>query len=205
MPQVNSNPEANVQWFFGDRLITNLTLSSSTSSSSSSSAESSAEADTSATEAPKAVNREHQVYYLRESGTMDKTSQLTLSWAREQDSGTYVCWAANKADRVAGNVTLLVRASAESGGLSRGVIAGLILGIFTFIITCMLICCFCSMKRARMHANLRNRRSSSAPPTTGQYDKSDLLLDPFIRRSNDDDKANGALTPAASLEPARLG
>lgn len=189
---MNANPEATVKWFFGDRLIANLTMSS----------QEAAEAEAGSGSSNPQLQ---QIYYLRESGTTDKTSHLTLASAREQDSGSYVCWATNKADRIAANVTLLVRPSTEGGGMSRGLIAGLIMGVFTFLITCMLVCCFCSMKRARMHANLRNRRSSSAPPLSGQYDKSDLLLDPFIRRHNDDDKTNGALKSASTVEPPRLG
>ena len=190
--QVNANPEASVQWFFADRLITNLTLNS----------QEVVEPD--ATSGSSNPQQQQQIYYLRQSGATDKMSHLTLASAREQDSGSYVCWATNKGDRISANVTLLVRPS-EAGGMSRGLIAGLIMGVFTFLVTCMLVCCFCSMKRARSHANLRNRRSSSAPPLSGQYDKSDLLLDPFMRRHNDDDKTNGALKSSRAVEPSRLG
>ena len=190
---MNANPEGTVQWFFGGRLITNITLSSRETG------------EVDATSGSSNQQPQQQIYYLRESGTTDKTTHLTLASAREQDSGSYVCWVTNKADRISANVTLLVRPSTEAGGMGRGLIAGLIMGVFTFLVTCMLVCCFCSMKRARMHANLRNRRSSSAPPLSGQYDKSDLLLDPFIRRHNDDDKTNGALKPTSTVEPPRLG
>ena len=186
--QVHANPEASLTWFFADRLIANLSLGNTEEASAA--AASATPSSNSVAGGDKPQPAQHQVYYLRESGTMDKTSHLMLGAAREQDSGTYVCWATNKADRVAANITLLVRGGTTDSGhglfSGRGLTAGLILAVFTILITFILICIFCSMKRARMHASMHNRRNSVAPPLSAtQYDKSDML-DPFIRRQNEE-------------------
>ena len=172
---VTSNPEATVSWFFADRLIVNLTTPEEASS------------------APA-----HQVYYVKETSEKptdrtDKTSQLVLAAAREQDSGFYVCQAVNRAERVSTNITLLVKSNGidlAAGQLSRGLTAGLILAIFAMLIIVLLVCCLCSLKRARMHASLRHRRPSAVlgvasnmngHASNSMFDKLDQT-DPFIRR-----------------------
>ena len=166
--QVNANPEASVAWFYSDRLIANLSVSSDTATS---------------TDASVAPERFQQRYYISETGTEDKTSHLKLSSAREQDSGVYVCRAWNKGGRSSGNVTLLVRStnptdSPTSAG--RGLTAGLLLAGFVTLAVGLMVCCCCCMKRARSPANaFRNRlaEASSASNLTaaGQYQKCDMV------------------------------
>ena len=145
---VQSNPESDIMWFFADRLIANLSSSPSESSSSS------------------AI---HQVFYVREIGERtDRTSELVLASAREQDSGVYVCAATNRAERAMVNVTLLVKPNPnEMGGLGRGLTAGLILAFFAVLVICLLVCCLCSLKRARLHSSLGNRRPSTVMGVMG--------------------------------------
>lgn len=180
--RVHGNPEAVVSWFFADRLIVNLTSPTEENPP-----------------PPAAGTAAHQVYYVRESSDKtdrtDKTSQLILAAAREQDSGFYVCQASNRADRASTNITLLVKsngADLAAGQLSRGLTAGLILAVFAMLIIVLMVCCLCSLKRARMHASLRHRRPSAVmgvPPMNGGgfgaglFDKADNT-DPFIRRQS---------------------
>ena len=151
---VTSNPEAGVSWFFGDRLVVNLTSPPQP------------ESDSPATALnPAPVN---QVYYIREfvdrvHDRTEKTSILEIGSARDQDSGFYVCQAANRAETVSVNITLLVKSNGidQSANLvSRGLTAGLILSLFAVLVLVLLICCICSLKRARLHANMRHRRPS---------------------------------------------
>lgn len=190
-----SNPEATVSWFFADRLIVNLTTPEGEASAAA-----------------------HQVYYVKETSEKpdktDKTSQLVLAAAREQDSGFYVCQAANRAERVSTNITLLVKSNGidlAAGQLSRGLTAGLILAIFAMLIIVLLVCCLCSLKRARMHASLRHRRpsavlgvASNMNGNASMFDKLDQT-DPFIRRPSSGSEThknhNGSLfKPADSMD-----
>lgn len=72
-----------------------------------------------------------------------------------------------------GNITLVVRANPMItdglGGMGRGMIAGILLAVFALLVGCLLVCCFCSLKRARLHSALRNRRPSAvfAPSSNG--------------------------------------
>lgn len=157
------------RWFYSDRLIANLSVSSDTATS---------------TDASVVTERFQQLYFISETGTEDNASHLKLSSAREQDSGVYVCRAWNKGGRSSGNVTLLVRSnnptdSPTSGG--RGLTAGLLLAGFVTLAVGLLVCCYCCMKRVRSPANaFRNRlaeASSSASNLTaaGQYQKCDMV------------------------------
>jgi Immunoglobulin domain len=94
--QVNANPEASVAWFYSDRLIANLSVSSDTATS---------------TDASVNTERFQQLYFISETGTENNTSHPKLLPAREQESGVYVCGAWNKGGRLSGNVTLLVRSN----------------------------------------------------------------------------------------------
>lgn len=173
---VKSNPEAAVSWFFADRLIVNMT---------------SDEANF------------HQVYFVREAGDKtDKVAQLVLNSAREQDSGFYVCQAVNRANKVAANVTLLVRGGGSEMTGSRGFTAGLILAVFAILIAVLLVCCVCSLKRARSNASMRMRRRASSMSglqqlSNGLFDKS---TDPFIQRQEDD---RGVLKNRTNGYPAK--
>ena len=204
--QVQSNPEAEIMWFFADRLIANLTSSSSSSDSS-----------TSPSATLPSASSVHQVYYLRESGERtDRTSELVLAAAREQDSGIYACQATNRAERVTVNATILVKPNPnEMGGLGRGLTAGLILALFAVLVACLLVCCLCSLKRARLHASLRNRRPSNVMGQMGngfrrnssvKFDQNGV--DPlFHLRAPSHSFSNGHLKRAVScdsMESARL-
>jgi hypothetical protein len=54
------------------------------------------------------VNRGVQRFIIFENGGLEKTSQLVLTNAREEDSGNYMCVAENQAGKVEANFTLQV-------------------------------------------------------------------------------------------------
>ena len=172
---VQSDPEASVTWFFADRLITNMSHSSITSNRLS---------DGVVQVERQVQDMQQTVYYIRESGTTEKTSHLELSSVRQHDSGVYFCWAANKSGKVSANVTLVVKgvvgaASSEGATWNRGLVGGLLLAAFIVLIVLLLFCCFCSLKRARGDANLLNRRASMCGANSAmmptQYEKVELV------------------------------
>lgn len=175
---VKSNPEAAVAWFFADRLIVNLTGDEA---------------------------NPHQVYSLKETGDRtDRVVQLVLNAAREQDSGFYVCQAANRADRASANVTLLVRGGEVSSG--RGFTAGLILAVFAVLIGVLLVCCVCSLRRARSHASLRTRRRASSASNLQPGGLFDKPLESFGERLDEErpslrGRSNGAKPPPPTPPP----
>ena len=75
--------------------------------------------------------------------------------------------AANRADSVTANMSLVILASNAAGDgtggdmIGRGLIAGVLLSVFATLIGILLVCCLCSLKRARLHRSLRNRRPSA--------------------------------------------
>lgn len=75
--QILGSPEASVIWYFADKVVVNSTVAEDSSSG---------QLTTSST-----IDR--QLYLVQETSDnkSDKSSQLTLTTAREQDSGSYLC------------------------------------------------------------------------------------------------------------------
>lgn len=205
--QVSSTPETVVTWLFAGKPIVN-----------SSTAENVTNGPPEGTASPA-----QQLYYLREvkADKSNRSSHLILAAAREQDSGSYACQASNRADTVTGNITLVVRAgsagSASGDGsmmMSRGLIAGVLLAVFAILIGVLLFCCMCSLKRARLHSSLRNRRPStvlSASSANGLLLGSSKMaqeqLDPLFQSSGSSahPRSNGVAGKPASLLPVVTG
>lgn len=116
----------------------------------------------------------------------------------------------NRADKATGNITLVVRTNPALGdGMGRGVIAGILLAVFALLIACLLVCCLCSLKRARLHSALRNRRPS-AVLLPGNSSNGGLMssastklaeqLDPLFQRaalSNDNHRHSNGRVPSS--------
>lgn len=186
--QISGNPAPSTNWVMSGRIINNNTRIPFTG----------------------------QTYVIREQGTVDRSTELTVTNVNTQDAGQYLCVGINPGGVVERNVTLVFAGGAApalepgseatpgGGGLrlSRPLLLGLVAGSVTLLLLLLLLifCCCCRRRRGGSKAVLDERPSDLTVPITER--KPDRIGD-YEKVPQTDIEMERVRTPAVLAHPSR--
>ena len=190
--QISGNPAPNTNWVLSGRIISNNTRIPFTG----------------------------QTYVIREEGTVDRWTSLTITNVNTQDAGQYLCVGVNAGGVVERNVTLTFPGSgaaptvspggaepAPGGGLlglrlSRPLLLGIVVGsVALLLLVLLLICCCCwRRRRAGDKTALDERPRQLAEPITEH--KPERIGD-YEKVPQTDIEMERVRTPAVLAHPSR--